>query len=87
MGIDVHQMLELPEYLYIQELMDIVQQLPDAVQKPIRARDAKAFISFLGDPAKGFFQKYLVLLCLNEATNFDQDHRYNGEHYVSTELL
>ena len=58
MGMDVHQMLELPEYLYIQELMDIVQQLPDAVQKPIRARDTKAFMSFLGDPAKGFFQKY-----------------------------
>jgi len=84
MGLDINQLLELPEHLHIMQFMEIVQQLPEAVQQPVRVRDASAFASFLGDSKNSFFKKYLVLNCLNEATYLDPQHRYNGEHYVSS---
>jgi hypothetical protein len=87
MGMDINQLSQLPEHLYIMQLMEFVQQLPEQVQKPIRVRDASAFNSFLSDSKNSFFKKYLVLHSLNEATYLDPDHRYNGEHYVSATPL
>ncbi len=83
MGMDIDQLSQLPEHLYVMQLMEFVQQLPAAVQKPVRVRDASAFNSFLNDSKNSFFKKFLVLHSLNEATWQDADHRYNGEHYVS----
>jgi hypothetical protein len=83
MGMDIIELMELPEYLYIQQLMEFMQQLPDAVQKPICVKDASAFNSFLGDAGRSYFEKYLVLHSLNDATWQQPDHRFRGEHYVS----
>jgi hypothetical protein len=89
MGLDINQLLELPEHLYIGQFMSIVQQLPESVQRPVRVRDAGAFASYLGDSNNSFFNKYLVLHCLNEATYLDADGPnlvQSGQRYVSSVL-
>ena len=86
MGMDLRDLLQMPEHIYIQELMVYVQGLPPNVMSPVSVMDAGAFGSFLGDASHGYFKKYLVLYSLNEATCFQPDHRFRGEHYVSPQL-
>jgi hypothetical protein len=86
MGIDINSLLEMPEHIYIMQFMEIMQQLPDAVQKPIRVKDASAFNSFLDDSKQSFFKKFLVLSSLNDATWMEPDQRFDGQHYVSLQL-
>ena len=81
MGIDINLLLQLPEHEYIMQLR---QYLPEAAQNPVQVRDASAFGSYLSDPTKSFFNKFLALYSLNEATWLDQEHRFNGQRYVSS---
>jgi hypothetical protein len=81
---DINELSQLPEHLYITILMEIVPQLPEAVRKPIGVRDASAFNSFLRDSKNSLFKKYLVLRSLNDAINFEQQQSYRGQQYVSS---
>jgi hypothetical protein len=81
MAIDISLLLQLPEHEYILQLR---QYLPEAARNPVQVRDASAFGSFLSDPTKSFFNKFLALDSLNEATYMDQEHRFNGQRYVSS---
>ena len=78
MELDLRDLLQMPEHIYIQELMVYVQGLPPKVMSPVSVMDAGAFGSFLGDAS--------ILYSLNEATCFQPDHRFRGEHYVSPQL-
>jgi hypothetical protein len=58
MGIDVRTLIEaFPEHIYIQQLVDYAQGLPDQLQRPVEVRDPGAFASFLGDASHGYFKK------------------------------
>jgi hypothetical protein len=89
-GLAIDQLLELAEHLYIKQFKDIVQQLPESVKRPVRVRDSGAFASFLGDSNNSFFNKYLVIDCLNEFTYLDADGpalvENGGQRYVSSVL-
>jgi hypothetical protein len=61
MGMDVESLVQEPEHVYIEQLLEFTQGLPDPVQRPVDVRDSSAFGSFLGSASHGYFKKYGLL--------------------------
>jgi len=84
MGMDVESLVQEPEHIYIEQLLEFTQGLPDPVQRPVDVRDPSAFGTFLGSASHGFFKKFLALANIQHITLFEpESHRFRAEHYVS----
>jgi hypothetical protein len=62
MGMDVESLVLEPEHVYIEQLLEFTQGLPDAVQRPVDVRDPSAFGTFLGSASHSYFKKYGLVL-------------------------
>ena len=67
MGIDINCLVLEPEYVYIEQLLEYSQGLPDQVRQPVNVKDPSAFASYLGDAGHSYFKKCVSLSAVGSA--------------------
>jgi hypothetical protein len=59
-GVDVNDMVQNAEHVYIEQLTDYTQALPVKIQRPVDVRCSSSFAAFLDNAALSHFMKHVL---------------------------